>query len=93
MVFVSCVDFAHGVDSHGLKPAWISLFLDPAAGVAGLAFGDMELGFAVVLGGLGNERNLIGTDTKHPADLDDVAPGLQEQPDQLQQLGRIAMTD
>ena len=90
---MSCVHFAHDVDSHGLKPAWIVLFLDPAAGVVGIALGDTELGFAVVLGGLGNERHLLGTDTKHPADLDDGAPGLQEQPDQLQQLGRIAMTD
>ena len=53
----------------------------------------MGPGFAVVLGGLGNERNLLGTDTKHPADLDDDAPGLLEQSDQLQQFARIAMTD
>ena len=56
-----------------------------------LLFGDTELGFAVVVGGLGNQYHL--PDTKHPADLDDVAPGLQKQLDQLQQLGRIAMTD
>ena len=83
-----CVHFAHGVDSLGLKPAWISFSLDPAAGVVGLARGDTELGFAVVVGSLDNDRHLLGTDTKHPADLDDVAPGLQEQLDQLQQLGR-----
>ena len=75
---MSCIHFAHGVDGHGLKPAWISLFFDPAEGVVGLALGYTELGFAVVVGGLGNERHLLGTDTKHPADLDDVAPGLQE---------------
>ena len=48
-----------------------------------LDLGDTEQGFAVVVGGLVTERHLLGTNTKHPADLDDVAPGLQEQPDEL----------
>ena len=35
------------VDSYCLKPAWIGLFLDPAAGVVRLALGDTELRLAV----------------------------------------------
>ena len=66
------------VDSHGLQPAGIGLFLDPAAGVVDLALRDAELGFAVVVGGPGDECHLPGADTKHPADLDHVGPAFGE---------------
>ena len=68
------------VDRHGLQSAGIGFFFHSPAGVR-LALGDAELGFAVVVGGNRDERHLQGADTKHPADLDDVAPRLREQPD------------
>ena len=39
--------FEAAVDSYCLKPAWIALFLDPAAGAVRLALGDTELRLAV----------------------------------------------
>ena len=62
------------VYGYRLKPPWLSLFFDACSVVVGLALDDEELRLAVVIIGALDERDLPRADTKHPADLHDVAP-------------------